>query len=69
MILRIAGFVVNIQVGTMILLTLSVVFLLSGLFAYQQPQYARQTIGFVIPGIIIGTIGLVMLLGHLHDID
>ncbi len=68
MILRIGESVLNIPVMTLLVLVVSAIFLLTGLVISDMPEYKEQTLGFVIPGAIIGVIGAVVLFKQLHDV-
>lgn len=67
MILRIGGSVLNIPVMTLLVLVVSATFLLTGLVISDMSEYKEQTLGFVIPGAILGVIGVVVLFKQLHD--
>lgn len=65
--LSVGGHALGIPIKTIILLGMSAAFLLAGLAAYTQPVYENQTLGYVIPGAIIGAIGLGLLWKELHE--
>lgn len=65
--LSVGGHALGIPIKTGILLGLSAAFLLAGLVAYTQPEYEIQTLGYVIPGVIVGAIGLGLLWKKLNE--
>lgn len=65
--LSVGGHALGIPIKTVILLALSATFLLAGLVAYTQPLYENQTLGYVMPGAILGAIGLGLLWKKLHE--